>query len=588
MLESPLTRHFLAQFLENDLISTDTDRHQVLSFVGAALIATGLFGTVLLSLKYLFTPFQTPGWTSVVSLDDTFFYSACSMTVLALVAVAEWDALSLDARDAAILGPLPIERRTMVWAKLSALTIFATSFVVALNLVPSLIHPFLLTAKLPIGLGAIALLVLAHATMTVASGLFGFAFVFGLRELLRATIGPVWFSRISTHVQAALVVFLVAALLLVPAWSSDVVRRRLTTDAVTTYLTPPLWFVGIHEVLGGRAIDSLPRSDVPAWIARDEFQATNSYRGRRSLFETLASVATLALMVTVGGALALYSWNCRRLPAPLPERRRGRYRWTVRLGQMTRRLAVPHAPAQAGFVFTVRTLTRSAPHRTSIAVAMAVGLAAILVVLQAGAIQRAVELSSAPLSFLAIQTMFVGVLLAAFRRAVGIPADLRASWIFQNAWCGNERQVLEGAKRAWLVVVLGPTLMALLPLHAFVVGWSMALAHWTFGVLVGLVGLEASLLGFSGLPFVSKHEPSQNWTTRGGAFFLAFVAAVYGLAAIERLALSTRTGSMTAAIVLAVLLVGFRVHGRRRLRPAVWTLAAEEARGSVRGIGLSD
>ena len=48
-----LTRHFLQRFLENDLISPDADRHEVLSTASAVLISSGLFVTILLGVKYL-------------------------------------------------------------------------------------------------------------------------------------------------------------------------------------------------------------------------------------------------------------------------------------------------------------------------------------------------------------------------------------------------------------------------------------------------------------------------------------------------------------------------------------------------------
>ena len=50
-----------------------------------------------------------------------------SMLLLAMVAVVAWDGLALDARDEAILGPLPIPRAVIVRAKLSAMAVLAGS-----------------------------------------------------------------------------------------------------------------------------------------------------------------------------------------------------------------------------------------------------------------------------------------------------------------------------------------------------------------------------------------------------------------------------------------------------------------------------
>ena len=50
----------------------------------------------------------TPGEAAVLTLNDKFFYVSLAMLITALVAAAQWDALSLDQRDAAILDPLPV------------------------------------------------------------------------------------------------------------------------------------------------------------------------------------------------------------------------------------------------------------------------------------------------------------------------------------------------------------------------------------------------------------------------------------------------------------------------------------------------
>ena len=52
MRERHLVRHFVRGFIDNDLISPDTDRHEVLSVVCAALITLGLFVSVLRSMKF--------------------------------------------------------------------------------------------------------------------------------------------------------------------------------------------------------------------------------------------------------------------------------------------------------------------------------------------------------------------------------------------------------------------------------------------------------------------------------------------------------------------------------------------------------
>ena len=50
MRERLLTQHFVRRFLENDLVSPDADRHEVLSLVGAGLLSSTMFITIGLAL----------------------------------------------------------------------------------------------------------------------------------------------------------------------------------------------------------------------------------------------------------------------------------------------------------------------------------------------------------------------------------------------------------------------------------------------------------------------------------------------------------------------------------------------------------
>ena len=59
-------------------------------------------------------------------------------------------------------------------------------------------------------------LTLVHGVVTVAAGACGFLAVLALREVMSAIMGQARFQRISASVQAALVVALATALLLLP------------------------------------------------------------------------------------------------------------------------------------------------------------------------------------------------------------------------------------------------------------------------------------------------------------------------------------------------------------------------------------
>src|SRR5258708_37803565 len=94
MRDRLLTRLFLQRFVDNDLISPDADRHQTLAVVCSALVTSGLFVTGFLSLKFLFRPFEAPGDTAIVALEDRVFYVADSMVLMAPLAGAARAALA--------------------------------------------------------------------------------------------------------------------------------------------------------------------------------------------------------------------------------------------------------------------------------------------------------------------------------------------------------------------------------------------------------------------------------------------------------------------------------------------------------------
>ena len=317
--ERLLTQHFLERFLENDLLSPDADHHQGIALVCGGLLTLGLCLSVFSSLKFLFMPFQSPGRTALLAVGDRLVFVTLAMIVLAFVAVATWEALSLDPRDTALLGPLPIERAVLARAKLRAIAILAGSFSLIASGLSSLFHPTLMVAKLPIGMVPALALIVVHLLVTLGAGLFGFGSVLALRETLRATLG--WrFTRVSTGLQAVLIVILVTSFLLLPA-----ILSRARTDSNVARLLPPVWFVGLQEALTGRLVAGLPTGVLPPAFAAQEIRAAARYREAATWLQPLAWRAVAALTISLGLAVGAFVWNCRSLPLPLVGHRAVRY-----------------------------------------------------------------------------------------------------------------------------------------------------------------------------------------------------------------------------------------------------------------------
>ena len=111
-----LTRLFIRRLLDNDLVSPHADRHDSLGVVYAVIVSLAVFVTFFVSTPYLSAYILLPGPTALSALPDRFLFIAASLAVSALAALLVWDALGLEARDAAILGPLPIAPWTITRA----------------------------------------------------------------------------------------------------------------------------------------------------------------------------------------------------------------------------------------------------------------------------------------------------------------------------------------------------------------------------------------------------------------------------------------------------------------------------------------
>jgi hypothetical protein len=543
---------FFRRFIENDLISPDADRHQTLAVVSACIISFGLVVTMLLAVKYL-AALPTPGQVSLRSLDDKCLYVGWSMAVMALLTLAEWDALALDVRDATILGPLPLKAGTIFKAKAAALGVFAGSCMIVLNLVPTVIYSSAVVSKLVVGPKAYVTLLAVHASTTAAAGAFGFLTILGAREVLHALLGTPLFNRISTILQAALVVLVVVFLCLLPGLSNRVGRTRLAPEHLT-YVVPPLWFVGLYEVGAGQVIDDLSRSGVPRRLLRFDRESTEIYRSRQGEFRRLAGIALTALLLAAVVASAAYTWNNRHLPPPLtlqpdlPHRIRKRFVHTIE------RFVVRRPLSRAGFFFALQTLWRSGTHRLTMAIAVAVALAASTI---------AVRTSHAR-DVLLIQPMVLVVLLTAFRHAARVPGELRANWAFQMCWAGEAAAYVAGVKRAGLLCVAAPALLLLLPLDVALLGVSRALWHVLFGGLMAAVALELGMLGFRTLPFASSYAGGANLKGWLPVFVIAFFPVTHILAAMENAALNDWPARIVLAGVLLGALPGIRLLERRQ------------------------
>jgi hypothetical protein len=513
------------------------------------------------------------------------------MVVMALVALAAWDALSLDLRDTEVLGPLPLARGRVVLAQLTALVVFASTFAVALNAIPALAAPLLRVQKLPVDAVGLLRLVVAHGTATIGAGLLGFAFVFAVREGLRAVLGATRFQRVSALVQGSLVVLLATAFLLLPVSSARVARAW---GAATPALAPPpLWFVGLHERISGDVLAGLPATGLPSHAERRQVLSNHEadmiglYRQRQPMLARVSAVALPALGIVIAVAAAACAWNNRRLPVPaVPWARRGG-RARRAFERAASRLAGADPLVRAGFFFSVQAMTRSVPHRVSLATTVGVALAIAVISLHGLALAAPADGAQPPSRVFAVQALVLVVLAAGFRHATRVPAELAASATFALSGAVDARPIVAGVRRAAMVVLGMPALVLLLPVHVALMGPRLAMLHAVFGALLLLLLLELLFFRAPGLPFVSIHEPNGPTLMVGPVYVLIVLNLVAVVAAMERVALAHGAGTVGLLVTAAA---GWIALGRANAHGPARTLLAADlpSAGAVQRLGLGE
>jgi hypothetical protein len=534
-----LLRHFISQFVENDL-SPDMDRHQLLALAAAGLVTVPLFATVFMSVKYLMQPLQSPGWTQVTAMGDQLTFCATSLLVSAIIATLEWDALALSPRDAMILGVLPVPHHEIVQAKVRALVTFAGAFIISLNALPTLLHPPLMVANFQANLLLLLPLILAHGLSTCLAGVFGFACIVGLREFLFLCLGEYRLSRVAGTIRSGLLFSFLLLLVLVPIRLSGPPNWMFEPGRGSVLLQPVTWFAATHGAIAGRVIDMLPTPVLPERLAADEDRLRTQYRTSLPRLTRLAFRGTGVLAVLLTLSLAMYLRNARRLQV-MPDRPGpGSGFSPSRLIDAIAQVIARRPAVRAGFLFFVRTLIGSPPHRVYITAGVAVGMA-LLITLAPDVTRAEVAASATVRTFeIAAQTLFLTILVAGFRAAVRTSADPRAAWTFGVAETGTLSAFRAGVRRG-MIATMFAAVGLLVPLHAAAWGMPVAVMHAVNGAALGWLLVEAACASVE-QPLVQTIPPNDGLNTVGVVLLGALVIVVLVLSRIEVAALNSAAG----------------------------------------------
>lgn len=538
-----LTRHFFRRVLDNDLLSPGDDLHAPIAGILAAVLSTVGGAAAIFYLKYTRRPPITLETKLAMAVDDKALLLGAGMIVMALATLLVWDALSLDRRDVAVIGPLPVRARTLLVSKIASVAGLAAALAAALSLPPALLFPTVLLLDCPVSLAYALRSMGAQAVAGLLGCLFVFLALTSLRNLVSLALPPSLARGTLAALQGLLVPVLFAVLLMLPMLAM-MTRPAIEAGSPTVLAWPPLWFLGINDVL----------------IGRDA-----------AVLGALARAGGLGLGAAGLVASASYLLAFRRGLARFDDRAADRFARAGGLVAAFDRAAgvlVRDPLSRASAAFTALTLVRSPRHRLYLVGYLGAGVALACASIPAGGGGVRIESFALGPIALGIQFNLVFFLLVGVRMAAGDPAELRAAWLFRVLASGALSRYLAGMRSAVLAFGVVPLLLLVAPAHVLLWGWYPAAVHFACGLAFAAALWAILFRGFDRLPFAAPARPGRaRLSTRLLFYVMAWWTGIYVPAALEwallpRAALAPMWSALAAACLASLV-----VPQRRRPRP---------------------
>jgi hypothetical protein len=491
-----LTRAFLARFFENEITSGTDDLKTSFFWLLSFLAVPGLFMPMTMAFTWqLVAMMKGPEALRVLTRGDKAFYLGFVMIATASITAIAWNSLLADRRDGLVLGVLPVRPLVIVAARLGALSLYVTLVGVAMNTLASLSFGLFLASGSTMAFAARG--AVAHFIASVAASACVFLSVAGIQGVALAAFGPRIFSRLAPLMQLTLVGLVVAGFLMLPAIDVSVVdtlAHRGHNVRPWILSAPPLWFLGLYEVVLGT-------SD--------------------PLFYDLA---TKAVLVTAAGLIATvcsYPLAYRRVMIAVVQEGSAGVASRLRSAARVLTLATGRASdIRAVSQFFLATVGRVERHRFIIAASVGVTIAWVMPGWMAMASSRpdAPGISLLSLSFSAMVFLIAGVAIAA-----SMPADERSLWMF-DVMPPRPAHARAALERMMVFFGVVPVLIVFVPLYAVLWGGTFAITHAMFLIVVGVFVVQLALRRQDGMPC------TRPWDLQGlkldrlwGAYLIGFI-----------------------------------------------------------------
>jgi hypothetical protein len=536
-----LTKHFFDGFFDLEAIAApQVEKNVLLVQVFALMILPGAVRSLFLFLKYGWYKWRPIAERDVATLDDKCFFLSLSMILLGLIAAFEWESLFPDQKDYMILTHLPISTRTVFLAKISAIAAFLLAFTVAINLCPTFLFPLGVLARKTSSLQCITYVV-SHGISMLLSSIFIFLFAISLQGILLMLFPRKIALLLSPYVRFIFFLLLLSGLFSFPGISSSV-NQLIHEGSPIVKFYPPIWFLGIYELLIG--------FDAPIWWGL-------ALRAIAAL--TLVGVLTLLTYAVCYGRFMRKSVESDTSASLSPAVFRSR------LNSFMDRSVLRKSEDTALFHFVSQTLFRSPRHILYMESFFAVGIS----IAGAGLVTAAFinnsgivpHLDKAILSPPLVLSFF---LLVAARMGFDVPVDLDANWLFRLAPRPLANPNYAGIRKFLICSMILPLFLSLGILYALIWDWRTIMLHVWYGVILSLLLIELLLLGFAKIPFTCSYLPkAANRVFVWPFYIMGFGLYGYAAASLESWLLADIHRFLCfQAFAVAVLFVLIHYHAR--------------------------
>jgi hypothetical protein len=535
-----LTSHFFHALFDFGVFTQEGADSFVRVVIGlfSLLMSLGLLIVYMYGKKYAaLSAAATAEPYAQALLADTTLAIALPMWIVALLTVLVSHSLFPDETDFRVLMPLPIGRRLIFGAKLSALALFAGVFTLTGHVA---VTP--LALRISAGRWAIdapPLAVLAFWVAGVMGSAFALLTIVAMNGLLITCTPRNHVRTVSGVMRSVMLGGMVLALPLVMALPTQ--SLALAQRSRLLLLVPPAWFMGVDRVLLGHRD--------PYFIQLAQLAVF------ASVSAAVVAFGSYAMLYRRFGRVMLHSFG---VPGRCPHRR----------------LAAKNPARAAVLDFTAATLARSALHQGVVIGLSACGVAlAVNSLLRSGMMTwvRRFEVSGTEMfgAVTGIPFPLIAVLGISARASLALPVEPKANWVFRM----TERDAIRADQlhAADRVITLFAALLPValtLPVQWMVAGPRALVASAMTGVF-GCLWAEALLYDWRRIPFTCSYIPGKHsvaqFSLAGLSGFL-LVSAVGS--AMETASLRGRLPApgLVIVAVLAVVVLFLRRRRRRKWR----------------------